>query len=136
MLNLLLGDIYKIKTFQMIISNAKTVVKYVKSKQALLSVFTSKQKMKKGSAAYTLKLWCSSLIMFESLLGGKESLQEAVLVEELNVDREIRRLILDNDIFWMSIHSLVNVLSPICNGIKKLNLILRLYPMSLMFSCL
>ena len=42
------------------------------------------------------------------------------MVEELNVDREIRRLILDNDIFWMSIHSLVNVLSSICYGIKKI----------------
>lgn len=125
-LNLLLGDICKIKTFKMIVSNAKEVVKYVRNKQALLSVFTSKQKMKRGSAsACTLKLpaetrWCSTLIMFESLLNGKESLQEAVLIEELNIDREIRKIVLDNDIFWKSIHSLVNVLSPICNGIKKI----------------
>lgn len=124
-LNLLLNDIYKIKTFQMIISNAKEVVKYVKNKQALLSVFTAKQKARRGSAASTLKLpaetrWCSTLIMFESLLNGKESLQEAVLIEELNVDKNIRQLILDNEMFWMSVHSLLNMITPICNGIKQI----------------
>ena len=30
-------------------------------------------------------------------LSGKESLQETVLAEELNVDREIRQLVLDNE---------------------------------------
>lgn len=55
--------------------------------------------------------------MFESLLNGKESFQETVLIEELNVNKNIRQLILDNDMLWMSIHSLVNI-SPIYNGIK------------------
>lgn len=121
-LNLLLGDIFKIQTFQLIISNAKEVVKYVKNKQALLSVFNAKQKVKKGSASSTLKLpaetrWCSNLIMFRSLLNGKESLQETVLIEELNVDKKIRQVVLDNDMFWMSINSLVNMLEPICDGL-------------------
>lgn len=53
--------------------------------------------------------------MFQSLVDDKESLQEAVLHE--NVERELRQLILDNDLFWASIESLVSVLEPICDGI-------------------
>lgn len=73
-----------------------------------------RKKLRRGSYTPTLKLsaetiWCCTLIMLESLLNGKESLQEDVLIEELNVDKKIRQLILDNDIFWMSIHSLVNM---------------------------
>lgn len=45
-LNLLLNDIYKIKTFQMIITNAKEVMKYVKNKKA--SNLLQNKRLKEG----------------------------------------------------------------------------------------
>ena len=84
--------------------------------------FTAKQKQKKKTS--TLKLpsktrWGGTVIMYNSLIDGKESLQELAIMESLDVDASIRKVLLDNDISWARIASSLKVLEPIASAIEK-----------------
>ncbi|CAI5689300.1 unnamed protein product [Oreochromis niloticus] len=85
-LNLLLKDIMALKTMDTLNKRAKQVLKYVKGKQVTSATFPSKQKEKNKST--TLKLpsitrWGGVVIMFDSLLEGKESLQEMAISQSV-----------------------------------------------------
>lgn len=101
-LNLLLKDIMALKTMDALYKRAKQVVKYVKGKQVASATYLSKQKEKNKST--TLKLpsitrWGGVVIMYDSLLDGKESLQEMAISQTAGIESDIKKVMLD-DVFW------------------------------------
>ncbi|KAJ4925101.1 hypothetical protein JOQ06_017838 [Pogonophryne albipinna] len=106
-LNLLLKDIMALKTMDTLYKRAKQIVKYVKGKQVASATYLSKQKEKNMST--TLKLpsitrWGGIVIMYDSLLEGKESLQEMAISQTAGM--------LD-DVFWEGVSSSLKILKPI-----------------------
>ena len=121
-LNLLLKDIMALKTMDTLNKRAKQVVKYVKGKQVASATYLSKQKEKNKST--TLKLpsvtrWGGVVIMFDSLLEGKESLQEMAISQSAGIDSDIKKVILD-DVFWERVSSSQKILKPIAAAIAKI----------------
>ena len=81
-LNLLLKDIMALKTMDTLYNRAKEMVRYVKGHQVISAIYLTKQSEKNKST--TLKLpsntcWGGVVIVFYSILEGKESLQEMVI---------------------------------------------------------
>ena len=81
-------------------------------------------KQKESKLSYTLKLpgrtrWGAVVIMFQSLVNGKASLQSMAITEELenDLDADTRSLILDNDVFWKRIILTIKLLNPNVDGI-------------------
>lgn len=114
-LNLLLSDIMKLRTIKNLDKQAKKVIKYVKQKQIVLATFSSKQKGKGKNSSLKLPSktrWGGIVLMLTSLLDGKESLQELVIIESLAVDKDVRQIILDNEVFWLRVKSSLHVLEP------------------------
>ncbi|KAJ7338851.1 hypothetical protein JRQ81_012753, partial [Phrynocephalus forsythii] len=79
-LNLLLNDIMKLDTLQMIYRRAK-VIKHVKGTHIVAAVFNKKQGKMANNKIVILKFcsktqWAGVVISFESLLKNKEALQE------------------------------------------------------------
>ena len=121
-LNLLLGDICELITLDNLIKKSKKLIKTIKHKHILNAMFIKKQKESKLS--YALKLpgrtrWGAVVIMFQSLVNGKASLQSMAITEELenDLDADTRSLILDNDVFWKRITLSIKLLNPIVDGI-------------------
>ena len=66
------------------------------------------------------KTRCSCLFMtVDSLLRNKEALQTIVLMEHLGVERNIKKVILD-DVFWTNLQYVKQILHPIAISIKIL----------------
>jgi hypothetical protein len=121
-LNLLLGDIMSTQTMQAIHSKAKTIVKFFRNKQVVSATFAEKQKQKGKPTSLKLPVvtrWGSTVIMFQSLQEGKESLQEVAIMDSLDIEGEIRKNILDNDIFWARITACLALLEPITSAIAQ-----------------
>ena len=80
---------------------AKEMVRYVKGHQVIAAIYLTKQSEKNKST--TLKLpsntrW-GGVVMFDSPLEGKESLQEMAISQSADMDSPIKRILLD-DVFW------------------------------------
>jgi hypothetical protein len=80
---------------------AKEIVRYVKGHQVIAAICLIKQSEKNKST--TLKLprnthWGGVVIMFDSLLEVKESLQEMAISQTTDIDSPIKRILLD-DVF-------------------------------------
>ncbi len=121
-LNLLLKDIMALDTMNTLYETAKQVVKYVKGKQVASAIYLSKQKEKNKST--TLKLpsitrWGGVVFMYDSLLKGKESLQEMAMSQTAPIESAIKRILLD-DVFWERVTSCLRILKPIAAAIAKI----------------
>lgn len=121
-LNLLLKDIIALKTMDTLHKRAKQVVKYVKGKHVASATYLSKQKEKNKST--TLKLpsitrWGGVVIMYDSLLEGKETLQEMAISQTAAIESDIKRILLD-DVFWERVTSSLRILKPIAAAIAKI----------------
>jgi hypothetical protein len=100
-LNLLLKDIMALKTMDTLYKKAKEMVRYVKGHQIIAAIYLPKQS--ETNKSITLKLpnntrW-GGVIMFDSLLEGKESLQETAISQYADMGRPIKRILLDY-VFW------------------------------------
>ncbi|XP_041364336.1 uncharacterized protein LOC121379753 [Gigantopelta aegis] len=121
-LSLLLGDVMKLQTMQMLFKKAKKVVKYVRVQQIISATFSQKQMARKKSTSLKLPSktrWGAVVIMYKSLLDGKESLQELAIMELVEIDATIRNILLDN-VFWAYIVSSLKVLNPIASAITQI----------------
>ena len=92
------------------------MVWYVKDHQVIAAIYLIKQSEKNKST--TLKLpsntcW-GGVVMFDSLLEGKESLQEMAISQSADMDGPIKRILLD-DVFW---EGGVSSLKPIAVAIR------------------
>ena len=101
-LNLLLKDIMALRTMDTLLKRTKEMVRYVKGHQVIAAIYLTKQSEKNKST--TLKLpsnthWGGVVIMFNSLLEGKQSLQEVAISQSADMDSPIKGILLD-DVFW------------------------------------
>ncbi|KAL7839650.1 hypothetical protein SRHO_G00263080 [Serrasalmus rhombeus] len=113
-------DIKKLKTMNTQYKRAKEVVKYVKGKQVLSAIYLSKQLEKKKSTTPKLPSntqWGGVVIMYESLLEGKESLQQMAICQTASIESDVKRIILD-DVFWERLTGSFTILKPIVTKIE------------------
>ncbi|XP_011872581.1 PREDICTED: uncharacterized protein LOC105564652, partial [Vollenhovia emeryi] len=123
-LNLLVNDIIKQPGVQSIKKKVKRVIKEFKNHHVINAVFNLQQKEKYGSKAISLKLppktrWFYLVISLYSIRSNKAAMQATVIEENLDVKKEIRDLVLDNDGFWEPISELNKLLIQISNAISK-----------------
>ncbi len=121
-LNLLLKDVMALNTMNTLYQTAKQVVKYVKGKQVASAIYLSKQIEKTKST--TLKLpsitrWGGVVFMYESLLDGKEFLQEMAISQTAAVESVTKRILLDV-MFWERVTSSLRIIKPIAAAIAKI----------------
>lgn len=107
---------------------AKNVVKKIKYSHVKLVAFKSTQKEKYDQMSHdqiSLKLPLNTrfsyiVILLESLETNKEALQEMVLKKDLNIAKNIRNKVLDEEAFWQRIQTVLKILRPIAKGIAQL----------------
>ncbi|RXN07090.1 hypothetical protein ROHU_032480 [Labeo rohita] len=119
-LNLLLKDIMALNTMDTLYKRAKQVVKYVKGKQVASAI--SKQNDKDKNTTLTLpsiSQWDGVVIMYDSLLEGKESLHEMAISQGAAIESAIKRILLDK-VFWERLTSSLRILKPIAAAITKI----------------
>jgi hypothetical protein len=90
-----------LKTMDTLYKRAKEMVRYVKGHQVIAAIYITKQSEKNKSTTLMLPSntrWGSVVIMFDSLLEGKESLHEMVISQSADMDSPIKRILLD-DVF-------------------------------------
>lgn len=125
-LNLLVGDIMQINSLRTVEASCKEIVKEINGSHLTLAVFNQIQKEKKGSVM-SLKLpvktrWGSILQCMESLNYCKYALKLLVVTEDatLKIGNNVKRNCLDDDVFWVRIEKLIDVLRPIVKWITIL----------------
>lgn len=126
-LNLLIHDILKIKTFDLIAAKSKLIIKTIKKSHILNATFSSIQKKNSTDKREikSLKLpvitrWGSICTSLNSLLYNKKNLQELSISENvINEISDIKYNILDDD-FWSKIESLHEILSPLAKNITEI----------------
>lgn len=58
--------------------------------------------------------------MLESLYNGKEAIQAVFIEDYLNVEEDAGKTVLDNDIFWAQVQSIITLLKHIEGSIAKI----------------
>ncbi|CAH1982780.1 unnamed protein product [Acanthoscelides obtectus] len=121
--NLLLKDFMKENLFEKISKESKKICKCFKQHHILYAVFKEAQAEKyPKSKVISLKLpaktrWGSLFITLDSLLRNKEALQCTVLVKNLNVKQNIKKVVLD-DAFWQNLQYTKQILYPISKSVN------------------
>ena len=116
--NLYFQDLIEaIAVVQKYYKHARNVVRKIKNSSNILAVFQEKQKEKYGNKSITLKLpgktrWAGAVILFNSLLKNRAALQETVITEGLDVDRTVRKTVLESR-FWERVKSSCDLLTPL-----------------------
>ncbi|KAF2888256.1 hypothetical protein ILUMI_17917, partial [Ignelater luminosus] len=126
-LNLLVNDITKLNTTDILINSAKAIIKVIKSKSVLTSAFFNLQREKQEPRKCVLKLpvatrWASIVLSFESLLKNKNILKALAINDEYQdlIEKRNKTNILDDDIFWKRIKSFLKILQPLKEWITVL----------------
>ncbi|KAF2903519.1 hypothetical protein ILUMI_02665 [Ignelater luminosus] len=126
-LNLLVNDITKLNTTDILINSAKPIIKVIKSKSVLTSAFFNLQREKQEPRKCVLKLpvatrWASIVLSFESLLKNKNILKALAINDEYQdlIEKRNKTNILDDDIFWKRIKSFLKIIQPLKKWITVL----------------
>jgi Protein of unknown function (DUF 659)/hAT family C-terminal dimerisation region len=118
-LNLLIGDIMKTTSLFKIQTTCKKIVKDIKGSHKLGSLFKSTQVEKKIPGMPTLKLpvstrWASIVHCLNSLVINKAALKALAISEHSHLlDPSVQAAILDSNIFWVRVESVLVLLEPI-----------------------
>lgn len=126
-LNLFIGDVMKLQSLTTIEGACKQIVKEITASHINTAALSQIQKDKYGSIR-SLKMpvktrWGSILHCISSLILSKEALQILAVSEEsysIKLARAVRDNILDNDIFWVRLDKIHNILQPIVKWITIL----------------
>jgi len=125
-LNLLVGDIMKCNSLKDLEGHCKQIVKEISGSHIALATFNKIQLEKKGETT-SLKLpvstrWGSILNCLDSLISNKYPLKQLVITEEVadKLSANVKKNCLDDDIFWVKVEKLANILRPIVSYIHKL----------------
>lgn len=123
-LNLLLTDIIKQPSVLELRKAVKQIILAVKHHHVVLAFFKATQKEKYGNKAVSLKLppktrWFYLAITLNTLLKNKAALQATVIQEGLDVNKEVRKNVLDNDHFWSVVEEMYNIMSPVAAAISR-----------------
>ncbi|KAF2888686.1 hypothetical protein ILUMI_17487 [Ignelater luminosus] len=126
-LNLLVNDITKLNTTDILINSAKAIIKVIKNKSVLTSAFLNLQREKQEPRKCILKLpvatrWASIVLSFESLLKNKNILKALAINDKYQslIEKRNKTNILDDDIFWKRIESFLKILQPLKKWITVL----------------
>lgn len=120
-LNLLVNDIMKLKSFKNIEISCKEIVKEITSSHITLATF-NKIQMEKSGGQIALKLpvktrWGSILKTISSLLQTKYALQLLIIMNDneksLKISSKVGELCKDNNIFWPALENMKKMLEPI-----------------------
>ena len=90
----------------------------MKGHKVIAAIYLPKQSEKNKSTALKLPSnthW-GGVVMFDSLLEGKESLHEMAISQSADMDSPIKRILLD-DVFWEIVVSSLKLLKPIAVAI-------------------
>jgi hypothetical protein len=111
-----------------VISNAKSVIKFFKYRQILRAVLEKiHAKTDPGCQVHAMVLpvatrWGSNAKALERLLHMKTALQKAVVDKKLEkllqTEKQIRKLVLDETVFWSQVENLHKLLEPDPSAIK------------------
>lgn len=125
-LNLLIGDISKIKTMASIEGDTKAIIKEINNSHVLSATFRKIQVEKKGKSI-SLKLpcktrWGSIIHSLKSLLDTKYALKSLAVCEDTEdiLNKRVSNLILDETVFWVRISKLYELINPVVEYITKL----------------
>ncbi|KAK6171877.1 hypothetical protein SNE40_018301 [Patella caerulea] len=121
-LSLLSEDIININSMNSLFKSAKKNVKHIKKRQVISATFTSKEKGRNKTLSLKLPCetkWGAVVIMYKSLLDGKESLQELAIMESLSIEADIRKILLCNDIFWTRLTNTLKLIEPKAQAITE-----------------
>lgn len=124
-LHLLCCDILKCDSVKNFMANVIEIAKKIRNVQVLSSLFNQINK-EKGTSS-TIKLpgatrWGSNLKCLESFLKNKATLQQLVVKEESQelISSRMKGMLLDDNIFWVKMQKLHDLLVPIIKWIEKL----------------
>ncbi|XP_048341864.1 uncharacterized protein LOC125426986 [Sphaerodactylus townsendi] len=124
-LNLLAEDILSLNTMKTIAANCKAIAKVFNNHVAsqTLKIFQREKQRKESLFSWPAGTrWGSIAKCLDSLLHLKDCLQSALTGDTLShvVPVNIRKQILDNDIFWVQVEGAFNLLLPISAALQKL----------------
>lgn len=124
-LNLLIEDILKLDNILSLKNQASRIVTQIKSSQLLTAHFVQIQKEKNVNIALKLPVktrWASVVRCFNSLISNKFCLQTLAVNEAVvqNLQKDIKALLLDDDIFWVRLENTQDLLEPIGKWITKI----------------
>lgn len=122
----LIEDIMKMSSLVKILKMGRVVINTVKNTARILVHFKRYQKEQQersGIHVTALKLYPRTrfaycVIMLQSLVRNKEPLQQTVLLRDLDIDRRVKTIALDEDYFWVRVEAWIAVLSPISKAIN------------------
>ena len=124
-LNLLFKDLCAIPTISKLLLKVKQIVKNFKNTHILQSTFKNIQKKIYGNTSVSLKLpsntrWAGGILMMESVKKNQQALKETSVAVglEKTIDKEVKQCILDDDLFWPQVDSILSILLPISIGIS------------------
>lgn len=128
LLHLLCSDILSCQTAHAFIANAVQVVKTITHSHILKALFDEILAAdKKFKDRISLKVpgktrWGSHLLCLESLQSNKVALQTLVVSEKAQsyLKPEIKKRILDDDVFWVRINKMIELIKPIVRMITTL----------------
>ncbi|KAF2882968.1 hypothetical protein ILUMI_23196 [Ignelater luminosus] len=127
-LNLLIGNISKMKTMSSIEGDAKAIVKEI-NKSHILSATFKKIQVKKNETKISISLklpvktrWGSIIHGLKSLLDTKYALKALAVCESVEdiLSKSISKLILDEEVFWVTVSKLYYLVNPTVEYITKL----------------
>jgi len=122
-LNLMIGDIRKLVSVKKYIDDVNEIIKTIRGHTVLLSMFTKIGK--ENNIITTLKLpvitrWGSVVLSLKSMLQCKTILRILAVSEDVGQLPEPMKRKLRDDIFWVKILKLTNLLEPILQWITRL----------------
>lgn len=123
-LNLMIGDIRKLVSVKKYIDDVNEIIKTIRGHTVLLSKFTKIGK--ENNIITTLKLpvitpWGSVVLSLKSMLQCKTILRILAVSEDVGQLPESMKRKLKDDIFWVKILKLTNLLEPILQWITRLD---------------
>lgn len=122
LLHLLCADILRCTTVKNFMANVVDIIKTVKKSHILQALFSHIQSEKKFKDRITLKLpgntrWGSHLFCLQSFLSNKSVLQKLAVSEEADLPSDMKRRLLDDNVFWVRVQKMTNILKPIVDMI-------------------
>lgn len=112
-LNLLAGDIMKLETAHNILQSAKSIVNTVNRSHLIIAQFRVYHN--RALSLPVVTRWNSSLTCLKSLSNAQNSLQRLVVDTKTReiIPAAVKKIILDDEIFWVRVQKLVGILEPI-----------------------
>ncbi|XP_063217395.1 uncharacterized protein LOC134528077 [Bacillus rossius redtenbacheri] len=124
-LHLLCNDIVKCESVSNCFKRVVDIIKTIKQSHILTSVLSEINETKGNKTTLHLPVvtrWGSFLHCLDSMMNNRVSLQTLAVSEKVGnaISKDIKTNILDDDVFWIRIEKLANLLRPVVSWISRL----------------